>query len=135
MHSKLDVFSVGVDRLDQFIVSPGGVHVTHIIQEGHAERALYTSSSCGSEANNIRGRGAIGSLDLVIVSGASFQIRDLNVVEPLATLRDSRIRRARRSAIVAIELVRRVKPIRGIDDSYVVDKPVTVWVKLSALVP
>jgi hypothetical protein len=79
------------------------ISVTHVVQHGHTELLVITSLLGGLEAHDLRLGGAIGSSNLVVVSGARVEFFERNLVEEFTALGDSLDLGARWSAAVSIQ--------------------------------
>lgn len=95
------------------------IRVTHVVDESNRELALLTGLTSSLEAEDLRRGGAVPARDEVVVLDAGLQVRELNIVEELAALRNSD-QRARRGTIIgpgrARGLVEQVKDRSAIED-------------------
>ena len=92
---------VVVDSLVQVLVRSSRVGVAHVVDHGNIDLAVHASGAPGGEAQDVRGGGAIRGGDLVVIRGAGLEAADLDFVEVLAALGDSRDQGAGRGAAVA----------------------------------
>ena len=90
-----------VNGLNQLLEGAAGVGVAHVIEHGDGKLAIGAGLARSGEAQYVRGRGAIGSGDLVVVGGAGLQAGDLNLMEELTALGDGRDHGAWRGAVIA----------------------------------
>jgi hypothetical protein len=74
------------DGLHQLLVGTTSVGVSHIVQHGDGKFGWVTGGACSGEAQDTRGRRAVGGRDLVIVRSIRPQVGDLDLMEKLAAL-------------------------------------------------
>ena len=92
---------VVVDGLVQVFIRAGCVGVAHVVDYGNGDLTVHASSATGGEAQDVRGGGAVGGGDLVVVRGVRLEAGNLDLMEVLAALGDSGDQGAGRGAAVA----------------------------------